>query len=227
MPKSIHRVTTVIKSISDEFGVRRIKLGDVDDWPLPPFTAGAHIDVYLPSGKVRHYSLCGDPADNSRYHIAVKRDANSRGGSIEVHETLKVGQELLISLPRNFLPLTYTEGCVIMVAGGIGITPFLSMLPELERRDAKYLLHYCTRSPAATPLKDMLHPYDKKVNFYHSETRTRMDIKALIDNIGDKDHLYICGPTAMLHAAEELGAHLGNRLHIEYFGVGETSSDPA
>lgn len=227
MPRSIHRVTVRVKSIRDEHQVRRIELGDEEDWPLPPFTAGAHVDIYLPSGNIRQYSLCGDPAQNTRYHLAVKKDPNSRGGSVEVHDSLYEGQELLLSLPRNHFPLVETEGRVVMLAGGIGVTPFLSMMPELERRKADYLLRYSTVSPNSTPLRDVLAPFDENVRFHHDEINTVIDLKAEIAALNDKDHMYVCGPAPMLAAAEEIGAHLGDRLHIEHFGADGAGGDPA
>lgn len=227
MPRSIHRVSARIKSIKDEHQVRRIEMGDLDDWLLPPFTAGAHVDIYLPSGTVRQYSLCGDPVEGNRYHIAVKRDVNSRGGSVEVHDALTEGQDVLLSLPRNHFPLVEIAGRVVMLAGGIGVTPFLSMLPELERRGVDYLLRTSTLSADATPMRDVLSPYGDKVQFHHDENDTRIDLKAEIDALGPDDHLYVCGPTPMLDAAEKLGAHLGDRLHIEHFGADGAGSDPA
>ncbi len=227
MPRSIHRVTARIKSLQDENLVRRIELGDQDDWPLPPFTAGAHVDIYLPSGTVRQYSLCSDPADDTRYHLAVKRDANSRGGSVEVHEALEEGQDLLLSLPRNHFPLVETTGRIVMLAGGIGVTPFLSMLPELERRGANYLLRYSTISRDATPLRNVLAPYGERVQYHHDETGTLIDLQAEIAGLGDEDHLYVCGPAPMLAEAERLAPQLGERLHIEHFGADGARGDPA
>lgn len=227
MPRSIHRVSTRIRSIHDEHNVRRVELADEDGWPLPPFTAGAHVDIHLPSGKVRQYSLCGDPADATRYLLAIKRDANSRGGSVEVHETLDIGQELLLSLPRNHFPLAEATGRFVLVAGGIGITPFLSMLPELRRRGADFVVHYSTISPEATPMRDVLEPYASRVRFHHDLTDTLIDLKELIAGLTDRDHLYVCGPAPMLADAETLGAHLGERLHIEHFGADAAGGDPA
>ncbi len=227
MPRYIHRVTARIKSIRDEHLVRRLELADEADWPLPPFTAGAHVDIYLPSGTVRQYSLCSDPAHDNRYHLAIKRDANSRGGSTEVHDVLTEGKELLLSLPRNHFPLVEASGRIVMLADGIGVTPFLSMLPELERRGADYLLRYSTLSPEAVPMRDVLAEYGDRVRFHHDETGTTIDLAAEIAAIGPDDHLYVCGPAPMLAVAETLGAHLRARLHIEHFGADGAGGDPA
>ena len=99
---------------------------------LPEWSAGAHVDLRMPDGRVRQYSLCGDPDDRSRYEIAVKREATGRGGSIWVHENLREGSEVHISAPRNNLPLSANGKRYILVAGGIGITPFAVHGPHAE-----------------------------------------------------------------------------------------------
>ena len=107
---------------------------------LPEWSAGAHVDLRMPDGRVRQYSLCGDPDDRSRYEIAIKREATGRGGSIWVHENLREGSEVHISAPRNNLPLSAKGKRYILVAGGIGITPLLSMARTLKRWDKDYTL---------------------------------------------------------------------------------------
>ena len=119
---------------------------------LPEWSAGAHVDLRMPDGRVRQYSLCGDPDDRSRYEIAIKREATGRGGSIWVHENLREGSEVHISAPRNNLPLSAKGKRYILVAGGIGITPLLSMARTLKRWDKDFTLHYCARSAAEAPL---------------------------------------------------------------------------
>ena len=119
---------------------------------LPEWSAGAHVDLRMPDGRVRQYSLCGDPDDRSRYEIAIKREATGRGGSIWVHENLREGSEVHISAPRNNLPLSAKGKRYILVAGGIGITPLLSMARTLKRRDKDFTLHYCARSASEAPL---------------------------------------------------------------------------
>ena len=105
---------------------------------LPEWSAGAHVDLRLPDGRVRQYSLCGDPDDRSRYEIAIKRETTGRGGSIWAHENLREGSEVHISAPRNNLPLNDKGRRYILVAGGIGITPFLSMARTLKRQDKDF-----------------------------------------------------------------------------------------
>ena len=221
MAKSIHRVSVVVRDIEDlGAGVRQFCLSDEDGWELPPFTAGAHVDVHLPSGGVRQYSLSSDPKDVHCYRIAVQLEESGRGGSKDMHDNLQVGQELLLSLPRNHFPMA-AEGRVVMLAGGIGITPFLSVLPELADSKRDYILHYCTRSADHSPFYDTLKPYAEagRVRFHRSDENTRLDLAALIGTLGADTHLYCCGPERMIDACLTMGEHLGERLHVEYFGA--------
>ncbi|WP_163268426.1 PDR/VanB family oxidoreductase [Chelativorans alearense] len=228
MTKSIHRVTVEIRQIerlSDR--VRMLELADMDDWELPPFTAGAHLNVHLPSGLVRSYSLCNDPAERKFYRIAVLREDEGRGGSRQVHE-LRQGERLLLSLPRNHLPLA-PEGRVVMVAGGIGMTPFLSMVPVLERQGRPYELHLCARDSRADAFSALLAPMIRsgKLVRHYSGTGARLDIQALIAGIGTEDHVYLCGPERMISEAQSLGAGLGERLHMERFGPAGVGAEKA
>jgi vanillate O-demethylase ferredoxin subunit len=117
---------------------------------LPPFEPGSHVDVHLPDGKVRQYSLCGDPDDRTRYTIAVKREAKGRGGSARIHETVAVGATLPVSAPRNHFPLEPGDGPTLLLAGGIGITPILAMARTLTRHAKR---SSCTTLPAAGRLR--------------------------------------------------------------------------
>ncbi|WP_158970110.1 PDR/VanB family oxidoreductase [Chachezhania sediminis] len=220
MPKPIHRVSAVIRTLTDLPGdIRLIELADRDDWDLPPFTAGAHIDLHLPSGRIRQYSLVGDPAVSNRYVIAVARDEAGRGGSREVHDGLAVGDEVMLSLPRNHFPMA-DEGRVVMVAGGIGLTPFLSMLPALLAEGRDFALHVCNGSVARHGLADLLDgvPPDR-LHLHFSDAGTRLDLAELVATLGPDDHLYVCGPERMLDAAQAAGEGLGDRLHMERFGA--------
>lgn len=226
--KKIHRVTTIVKDIQETCdGVKVFTLSDIDDWPLPPFTAGAHIDIYLASGVTRQYSLCNDVEENNKYVIAVRRDENGRGGSVEVHESISVGDELLVSLPRNHFAVVDSPRYVF-VAGGIGVTPFLSIMPGLDRAGVDYQLHYCTPSSDATPFFADLEAGRKagRIRHHHKVDHTYLNIPELIEQLGPEDHLYCCGPSRMLDEVLDAGTSLGERLHIEKFGV-DASDDPA
>jgi vanillate O-demethylase ferredoxin subunit len=111
---------------------------------LPLFEPGSHVDVHLPDGKVRQYSLCGDPDDLSSYTIAVNRETDGRGGSAWIYETVAEGITLPVSAPRNHFPLKPCEGPTLLLAGWIGITPILAMARALGRPAGPFELHYFT-----------------------------------------------------------------------------------
>src|SRR3546814_808883 len=129
-------------------GIHGYELVDPNGAELPPFAAGAHIEVRLENGSIRHYSLYNDPAERQRYCIAVLREPASRGGSQFIHERVRPGDHIEVSEPRNNFPLAASADRHLLIAGGIGITPMMSMIADLRRRGADFLLHYCTRTPA-------------------------------------------------------------------------------
>lgn len=219
--KRIHRVSLVVAQAADLGGnIREIVLRDEGDWDLPPFTAGAHIDVHIPVIGVRQYSLAGDPSRSDEWRIAVLREVDGRGGSRAMH-ALEPGQEVLCSLPRNHFPFP-TDRPVTMVAGGIGITPFLSAIPGMRQQGQPFELHYCARTPDHAPLAARL----PEANLHVSSAGHRLDMRVLIDRFDRKAHLFVCGPARMIDEALHLGDGLGDRLHVERFGT-DTGSDPA
>lgn len=228
MVKRIHRVTTVIVQIEQiDPRVKLFHLQDPDGWELPPFTAGAHIDIHLPSGLIRQYSLSGDPACDNTYTIAVQREEDGRGGSRELHDNLRVGDELLVSLPRNAFPIL-KDAPVTMIAGGIGITPFLSALPAMMAKGQPFRLHYCASSQDRASFVPMLEQMalGDRLQLHISEGGQRLDLAQLVAQLQDDEHLYCCGPTRMLEAVEATAGSLGARLHVEHFGVA-AGVDPA
>ncbi|WP_417840166.1 PDR/VanB family oxidoreductase [Tritonibacter scottomollicae] len=218
MTKSIHRVTTQIQEITSLTPtVKRFRLTDPDHWDLPPFTPGAHIDLHLPDGTIRQYSLCGDPADKTAYQIAVQLEPNGRGGSKAMHE-LELEQELLVSLPRNLLPLVEAPQ-VVLIAGGIGITPFIPMIHQLQRAGRAFALHFASRSENATPLAgELTNLCPDQVSFYHGDTGTRLNIEQIIAGLGEADHLYCCGPARMIDEVLDRTPDMADRVHVEAFG---------
>ena len=180
---------------------------------LPRFDAGAHISLHLPSGAVRHYSLCGDPAEASRYRIAVKRDENGRGGSKEVHEALSVGSSLAIGAPRNNFVL-YEEGArFTLIAGGVGATPLLAMAHRLHAIGKPFELHLCARDEASAPFGAELStlPFNGAVrtHFDTESGRSSLSPDAEIGRYREGDRLYVCGPAGFMAwiraEAERLG----------------------
>jgi len=188
---------------------------------LPRFAAGAHIDLRL-GGLLRQYSLCNDPAERRRYCIAVLREDASRGGSRHLHDTARVGDLLEVSMPRNNFPLDAAAERHLLIAGGIGIAPIMSMIAELRRRGADFQVHYCTRSAARTAFRDDLAPLatEGRVCFHHDggEPARGLDIAAALRDPAPGTHLYYCGPASLMAAAAEAAKEWpAGTLHYEYF----------
>jgi ferredoxin-NADP reductase len=167
---------------------------------LPHWTAGAHVDLRLSDGRVRQYSLCGDPLDRSRYEIAIKRERNGRGGSIWAHENLRTGTIAHVSAPRNNLPLAENAKRHVLIAGGIGITPFASMARTLAALNKDYVLHYCVRSAEDAPLLAELQAIcaDRLIPWFSQQGR-RFDTK-LLPYRDQGTHVYVCGPSRLVES---------------------------
>lgn len=184
---------------------------------LPEWTAGAHVDLRLPDGKIRQYSLCGDPADRSKYEIAIKREASGRGGSLWAHEHLVEGAIAHVSAPRNNLPLVAAQR-IVLVAGGIGITPFVAMAHELKRGGRDFVVHYCARSPGEAPLLAELQAIcGPQLACWFSRTGARFD-PAVIGPYQPGTHVYVCGPQRLLDAVQgALADWPEEQIHGEVF----------
>ncbi|WP_175717872.1 PDR/VanB family oxidoreductase [Burkholderia anthina] len=197
---------------------------------LPRFTAGAHIDVHIPGNYVRQYSLCNSSDESHRYVIAVLRESASRGGSTAMHR-LQEGAMLQINPPKNHFPLDHDAPHSILVAGGIGLTPLLSMANELAASGRSFELHYCVRSRSKLAFRDQLD--DSR---FRSRTSIHIDeeldshfdaAKTFLHNKDREAHVYVCGPSGfieyVLKCAREAG-YPEARLHREYFGAADTQS---
>jgi vanillate O-demethylase ferredoxin subunit len=203
-----------------------LELVPVDGTALPAFTAGAHVDVHLPGGLVRQYSLCNRPGETHRYQIGVLRDAASRGGSQSVHDALIDGTELAISAPRNLFPLSEGAPHHLLLAGGIGITPLLAMAEHLSAQGASFALHHCTRSRERTPFVARIaaSAYASQVqhHFDDSGKAQQLDLPATLAQAPAGTHLYVCGPTGFMEAVLGAARSAGwaeDRLHREYFAA--------
>lgn len=201
-----------------------LDLVPVDGETLPAFTAGAHIDVHLPGGLVRPWSLCNAPHETHRYVIAVLKDSASRGGSLAVHNQVQVGQLLCVSHPKNHFPLLEDAAHCLLLAGGIGITPLLCMAERLAHLEAPFALHFCSRSKERAAFVQRLQSagYSDKVHFHFDdgEDAQKLDIAALVSRPEAGRHLYVCGPRgfmdAVLNAAKAAGWPT-DQLHAESF----------
>ncbi|MFN3495608.1 MAG: PDR/VanB family oxidoreductase [Hydrogenophaga sp.] len=203
-----------------------LELVPVDGNALPAFTAGAHVDVHLPGGLVRQYSLCNRPGETHRYEIGVLRDATSRGGSQAVHEALLEGTELAISAPRNLFPLHEAAPHHLLLAGGIGITPLLAMAEHLSAQGASFTLHHCTRSRERTPFLERIaaSSFAARVqhHFDNADPSQRLNLEATLAQAPAGTHLYVCGPTGFMDAvlcAARAANWPEDRLHREYFSA--------
>jgi vanillate O-demethylase ferredoxin subunit len=185
---------------------------------LPEWTAGAHVDMRLPDGRVRQYSLCGDPTDTAGYEIAIKREAKGRGGSVWAHQVLQAGSEVHISAPRNNLPLTADGERYVLIAGGIGITPLFAMARSLKQWGKDFTLHYCAKSPSDAPLLAALAQVcGDSLQCWFSNEGKRFD-PAMIGAYSKTTHVYFCGPQRLLDTVQSsLSQWPEEQVHYEHF----------
>lgn len=212
-------------------GILGLELVAADGVSLPPFEAGAHIDLYLPNGLIRQYSLCNDPRERHRYRIAVLRDAASRGGSQAVHERLRIGQRLSISEPRNLFALDEQAPRSLLLAGGIGITPLLSMAWRLYALGADFDLHQCVRSSKLAAFAERLAsaPFAAHTHLHRDDgpAEQKLDLPALLASEPPGSQLYVCGPNGFMEHVLDTARAQGwaeERLHREYFAAPEAES---
>ena len=204
-----------------------------DGAALPPFTAGSHIDVTLRGGLVRQYSLCNHPGESHRYLIAVLREAHSRGGSIAMH-ALEEGGLLDIGEPKNHFPLDARARHSLLLAGGIGITPIVSMAEALDHAGASFEMHYCTRSAARMAFRERLAEprFAGRIHLYFDDAqaceRLRLDALLAQARAGDT-HLYVCGPAGFIAAAMDAAKAAGwsdANVHREFFAAPAVPAAP-
>ncbi len=195
---------------------------------FPPFTAGAHIDLHLPNGMQRSYSLCNDSADKGRYVVGVLRDRASRGGSRCVHEQLRVGMPLTISAPHNNFPLHAQAGHSVLIAGGIGVTPILCMARHLSAMGRSFEVMYFARTRAGAAFIAELQALGMPLRLHlDDEAGGPPDLKALLSlrQPDAQTHYYACGPSVMLDAFEKICAELQHtNAHIERFAAVEVAA---
>ena len=200
------------------------ELADPDGRELPPFTAGAHVDVEVTPDLVRQYSLCNAPHRRDAYQLAVMRETGSRGGSVALVDKIEVGGVLRVSEPRNHFALEPSARRTVLVAGGIGITPILCMAERLANAGEPFELHYAARSPERAAFADRIRQsaVADKTRFYFSEgpDAARLDLGVVLANPVPGAHLYVCGPGRLIEAALATAKTLGwpaSRVHREFF----------
>jgi ferredoxin-NADP reductase len=206
----------VIALASEAEGVLGITFGAAHDAPLPAWEPGAHIDVILPNGLTRQYSLCGDPAASDRWNIGVLRETQSRGGSSFLHDDLKVGDQLTVRGPRNHFRLVDARRYVF-IAGGIGITPLLPMLRTLGSRRPWTLL-YGGRSRASMAFTDLLRALPGDLLIRPQDEHGLLDLDTHLAGVDSSCAVYCCGPEPLVQAVERHAkAWPAGTLHVERF----------
>ncbi|MBL6456613.1 oxidoreductase [Belnapia sp. T6] len=194
------------------------ELARPDGRPLPAWDAGSHVDLHLPNGLVRQYSLLGS-SDPGRYLLGVKRDPVGRGGSAWLHDKVRVGDVLQLDGPRNHFPLAEQAAHSVLIAGGIGITPLLAMAARLQALGSSWTLHHAVRSRGDAAFTAELAALGGHCHLHcDDEAGAVLDIPALVAAAPAEAHLYCCGPAPMLASFEAATAgRPPDRVHVEYF----------
>ncbi|WP_019925075.1 PDR/VanB family oxidoreductase [Nocardia sp. BMG111209] len=198
-------------------GVAAITLAHPGGRRLPDWTPGAHLDLILPGGRTRQYSLCGDRRDPHRYDIAVRREPDGRGGSAHIHDVLAVGDTVPVGSPRNNFALAPADR-YLFVAGGIGITALLPMIAQADLLGADWRLHYAGRSLRSMAFAHRLGAHGSRVRLHPADEDGRGDVRAWLDAVAPDTMVYCCGPATMIDAvrSRDTGERAG-RLRTERF----------
>jgi ferredoxin-NADP reductase len=183
-------------------GVLSLRLSRIEgNKPLPAWDPGAHIDVYVPDGTTRQYSLCGDPRDLSSWQIAVLREPQGRGGSAFIHDALRVGDRLLVTRPKQSFALEDAPYHAL-VAGGVGITPIMAFAEHLDREGRPFRLVYGGRTEASMAFRERLGALGDRVTFLAEDRDGRPDLDEVVKQLPDGGLIYTCGPLALLRAVQ-------------------------
>lgn len=209
-------------------GVVSIEFSDAQGALLPSWTPGAHVDLILPSGLVRQYSLCGDPEDRFSYRIAVLREDDGRGGSAEIHDSPLVGKTLQMRGPRNHFKLEDHDDYVF-VAGGIGITPILAMVRRVAAQGRTFKLIYGGRTRTSMAFVDELVALaGDRMTIVPQDQAGHIDLAGMTRNAASGSAVYCCGPEPLLTAIEQACSEAESigPLHVERFGAAGGSAAP-
>jgi phthalate 4,5-dioxygenase reductase component len=208
-------------------GIHLLEFRDGGGALLPPFTAGAHIAIRVPNGLTRKYSLCNDPAERDRYQVAVKREANGRGGSSNLIDAVKAGDELMVTAPVNDFKLPPRAQDFLFIAGGIGVTPIMAMIREARAQGKRFRLYYCTRSPQTTAFMEELSAPEFSgcvtIHHDHGDPARSLNLKPVLAERRNREHLYCCGPRPLMEAVRAMTDHWSSTaVHFEAFSEAET-----
>ncbi|MDG1531038.1 MAG: PDR/VanB family oxidoreductase [Paracoccaceae bacterium] len=204
--------------------VTRFEFKRSDGMQFPTFSGGAHTVVEMQDGEITRlnpYSLMSDPAELDTYTISVRRDDEGRGGSLFMHNNVSVGDEMTITFPVNLFSLDLRARKHLFIAGGIGITPFMAQIKQLDRTSGQWELHYACRNPELGSYVDELTTkHEHKVNVYYDDEKNFIDLENLLDGQPLGTHIYICGPKGMIDWARKTAADAGwpeGCVHFEEF----------
>lgn len=206
-------------------GIHSYELRPLSKQPLPPFTAGSHIDLYLGNGMVRSYSLLNAQHETHRYVVSVQRDPSSRGGSVHIHQQIRCGDRMKIGLPRNNFKLHEEAAQSIFIAGGIGITPFVAMAQRMHSLQQDWQLHYFVRAEDKAAFLEQLKSFDdtgERVKLYvnTSPDETGALLKTIIGTAPSTTHFYCCGPGGMIKGFLQIAeGRAVDTVHVEHFSA--------
>jgi ferredoxin-NADP reductase len=226
------RVTRISYRTPD---IHSFELTSLNGADLPMFSAGAHVEVMLPSGVRRPYSLHNRPGDTKRYEIAVKLEAAGRGGSRFLHEKVRVGDVLAISPPINHFELVDGAARYVLVGAGIGVTPIIAMARQLSERGADFVFHYCGRTPESLAfLAEAIEICGDRLRTYvdGGDPARGLDVRRLVEDAAPDAETYCCGPASLIAAVRDATPDARRHsLHFESFAApaslpGRSSSDP-
>jgi phthalate 4,5-dioxygenase reductase subunit len=217
-PSLTLRIASTAEAAKD---IRSFELRRDDGGELPEFTPGAHISLRVPNGLIRKYSLCNDPLERDRYVIAVLREPAGRGGSVSLVDDAKQGDEIVVAPPRNDFPLLKNPAGYTFIAGGIGITPIMSMIRHLKSEGAgRFKLYYCTRSQQQTAFRDELSrpEFRGQAVIHHDggDLSRALDLWPALEQ--PRGHVYCCGPRGLMQAVRDMTGHWSpSAVHFEAF----------
>lgn len=218
MQVRVRKITNLAKDINS------FELVHPDGAELPPFEAGAHINIHLPDGFIRQYSLCNSPSECQRYQIAVLHERNGRGGSARVHEHVRAGDLIEISEPRNHFPLDESADNYLLIAGGIGVTPIKAMAERLHALGANYTVYYCAERAERAAFREVFgsDQFRDRVIFHYDEGNrdNQLDLKTLLSEHKPGTQLYFCGPGGLINAINKNAEHWPKgTVHFELFSA--------
>ena len=215
---------------SEAKDVLALELRDRSGVPLPQFSPGSHLEVSLGCGLIRHYSIFNDPTERDRYCIAVGLAPGSRGGSRHIHDRVRRGDMLSVSQPRNYFPLVPDAEEYCFIAGGIGITPILSMIRWCVAAGKAWRLYYCVRSRQRAAFYEDIRALGNgsNVHFHVDEEQAGLlfNAEAALCAVPAAAHVYCCGPASLMHAVQNAGrSRPVDRVHFEWFSAKPETSE--